>query len=369
MSDGEPARIGVDAAAAAAAERDMVPAQSRKALDGAGGDGAVDGTAADGAAGDGGGAAQVVTPPAARMPLDARVPTSVLDRAADRPAHADGPGHGSGSGRADGAGLRGAQRWRTPVTWKVLLGAARVVVWPVARLRVTGALPQRLRGGPVILAVNHIGPFDPVAVTAACRVARVAPRLMATGGLFKAPVVGAVMRASGHIRINRRQANVADAVDDVTRALAVGSHVLGYPEGRITLDPGMWPERGKTGLARVALATGGAGRRGRAVGGARGRGVGRVRADGAGAGPGAGAPAGGAGPLRPGRRPRRDRAGGAGCGAAGHRPDHRCDHRGTAGVAGRRAAAAPVHRPGPAVERAAAPPAQRTVTIRRPGST
>jgi 1-acyl-sn-glycerol-3-phosphate acyltransferase len=32
--------------------------------------------------------------------------------------------------------------------------------------------------------------------------------------------------------------------------------VLGYPEGRITLDPGMWPERGKTGLARVALATG-----------------------------------------------------------------------------------------------------------------
>ncbi|UWZ49707.1 1-acyl-sn-glycerol-3-phosphate acyltransferase [Dactylosporangium matsuzakiense] len=196
------------------------------------------------------------------MPLDARVPASVLDRAADSPARADSPGHASGSGRADGAGgpdgagLGGGQRWRTPVTWKVLLGAARVVVWPVARLRVTGALPERLRGGPVILAVNHIGPFDPVAVTAACRVARVAPRLMATGGLFKAPVVGAVMRASGHIRINRRQANVADAVDDVTRALAAGSHVLGYPEGRITLDPGMWPERGKTGLARVALATG-----------------------------------------------------------------------------------------------------------------
>jgi 1-acyl-sn-glycerol-3-phosphate acyltransferase len=32
--------------------------------------------------------------------------------------------------------------------------------------------------------------------------------------------------------------------------------VLGYPEGRITLDPGMWPERGKTGLARIALGTG-----------------------------------------------------------------------------------------------------------------
>ncbi|WP_432995435.1 lysophospholipid acyltransferase family protein [Dactylosporangium sp. CA-233914] len=140
--------------------------------------------------------------------------------------------------------------------WRVLLALARVVVMPVARLRVTGGLPPQLRDGPVMLAVNHIGPFDPVAITAACRAAGLAPRLMATGGLFRAPVVGPAMRACGHIRINRRQANVASAVDDVARALAAGSQVLGYPEGRITLDPGMWPERGKTGMARVALATG-----------------------------------------------------------------------------------------------------------------
>ncbi|WP_432843986.1 lysophospholipid acyltransferase family protein [Dactylosporangium sp. CA-092794] len=148
------------------------------------------------------------------------------------------------------------ERWQVPRTWRVLLAAARCVVVPVARLRVSGEVPSALREGPVIFAVNHVGPFDPVAVTAACRVARLAPRLMATGGLFRAPVLGPVMRAAGHIRINRRQANVAAAVDDVARALAGGAHVLGYPEGRITLDPGMWPERGKTGMARVALATG-----------------------------------------------------------------------------------------------------------------
>src|SRR5690606_32725483 len=28
-----------------------------------------------------------------------------------------------------------------------------------------------------------------------------------------------------------------------------------YPEGRISLDPGLWPEKGKTGTARLALAT------------------------------------------------------------------------------------------------------------------
>ncbi|MEV4514792.1 lysophospholipid acyltransferase family protein [Dactylosporangium sp. NPDC049525] len=146
--------------------------------------------------------------------------------------------------------------WRAPRTWRFLLVLARVVVMPVARLRVTGEVPAALRAGPVLFAVNHVGPFDPVAISAACRVARLAPRLMATGGLFRAPVVGSVMRAAGHIRINRRQADVSGAVDVVADAIAVGSHVLGYPEGRITLDPGMWPERGKTGLARVALRTG-----------------------------------------------------------------------------------------------------------------
>ncbi len=149
-----------------------------------------------------------------------------------------------------------ATRWTPPLTWRILLIAARILVIPVCRLRVTGDLSAELRAGPTILAANHIGPFDPVAITAACRVRRIAPRLMATGGLFRAPIVGPVMRAAGHIRVNRRQPDVADALVHVTDALAERAIVLGYPEGRITLDPGMWPERGKTGLARVALRTG-----------------------------------------------------------------------------------------------------------------
>jgi 1-acyl-sn-glycerol-3-phosphate acyltransferase len=192
------------------------------------------------------------TPVAAAVPADGLSPTSV-------PLSV--PGDPVGAAAGDGAavvsaGSRGVVTWRVPRMWRVLLGVARLVIMPVARLRVTGDVPADLRSGPIILAVNHIGPFDPIAITAACRVIRLAPRLMATGGLFRAPVVGAAMRAAGHIRINRRQADVALAVDDVAAALAAGSHVLGYPEGRITLDPGMWPERGKTGMARVALATG-----------------------------------------------------------------------------------------------------------------
>ncbi|MEV4755145.1 lysophospholipid acyltransferase family protein [Micromonospora sp. NPDC049559] len=146
--------------------------------------------------------------------------------------------------------------WRAPRLWHVLQVLARVVVNALARLRVTGDLPEHLRHGPVILAANHISPFDPVVLTAACRVRRVAPRIMATGGLFRAPVVGPVMRRSGHIRVDRDTPAVGDALASAAAAVAAGSVVLVYPEGRIGLDPGMWPERGKTGTARLAFASG-----------------------------------------------------------------------------------------------------------------
>ncbi|HLL68745.1 MAG TPA: lysophospholipid acyltransferase family protein [Micromonosporaceae bacterium] len=146
--------------------------------------------------------------------------------------------------------------WRPPLLWRVLLVAARVAAGAVCRLRVTGNVAPTLRRGPVILAVNHVGVFDPVALAAACRSIGVAPRLMATAGLFRAPVVGSVLRASGHIRVDRQEATAGNALDAAAQALAERSVVAAYPEGRITLDPGLWPERGKTGVARLALRTG-----------------------------------------------------------------------------------------------------------------
>ncbi|MFI5841231.1 lysophospholipid acyltransferase family protein [Catenuloplanes sp. NPDC051500] len=146
--------------------------------------------------------------------------------------------------------------WTAPPVWRGLLLAARGVVGATARLRVTHQLPDALRRGPLILAANHISPVDPAVMMAACRVAGIAPRIMATGGVFRTPVVGSLMRASGQIRVDRRSATVARALDDAMAALRENSVVLIYPEGRIGLDPDLWPERGKTGAARLALATG-----------------------------------------------------------------------------------------------------------------
>jgi 1-acyl-sn-glycerol-3-phosphate acyltransferase len=146
--------------------------------------------------------------------------------------------------------------WRAPRVWRVLMLVARIVVAVVGRLRVTGDLPPELRGTPVLMASNHIGNFDPIVLVAAMRARRIAPRLMATAGLFRAPIVGPVLRACGHIPVNRRSASAADALHEAQDALASGAVVALYPEGRIGLDPGMWPERGKTGVARLALNTG-----------------------------------------------------------------------------------------------------------------
>jgi 1-acyl-sn-glycerol-3-phosphate acyltransferase len=146
--------------------------------------------------------------------------------------------------------------WRVPRLWRVLLAAARVLVFALARLQISGDVPARLRHGPLILAANHVSPVDPIVMAAACRAVGVAPRIMATGGVFRAPIVGWVMRHCGHIRVDRRTAHVARALPDAAAALAAGSVVLVYPEGRIGLDPWMWPERGKTGTARMAFLSG-----------------------------------------------------------------------------------------------------------------
>jgi 1-acyl-sn-glycerol-3-phosphate acyltransferase len=146
--------------------------------------------------------------------------------------------------------------WRVPLVWRLLLFVAPAVVFPICRLRVSGVVPPALRGGPLILAANHVSPVDPIVMTAACRKARIAPRFMATGGLFTAPIAGRVMRWSGHIRVDRRSASVAQALPDAAAALKANSIVLVYPEGRIGLDPWMWPERGKTGVARMAALSG-----------------------------------------------------------------------------------------------------------------
>lgn len=143
----------------------------------------------------------------------------------------------------------------TPVLWKAMTGLDRAVVRSLGRLEITGEFPRRLRGKPVLVAANHIGMFDPFVLISAMAKIGLPPRFMLTAGLLDAPVLGWALRESGHLRVDRGKANVAEAFGRAVEALRTAkAPLLVYPEGRVSREPGLWPERGKTGVARMALA-------------------------------------------------------------------------------------------------------------------
>ncbi|MGW1677879.1 lysophospholipid acyltransferase family protein [Saccharopolyspora sp. NPDC002376] len=144
-----------------------------------------------------------------------------------------------------------------PLLWRALMRVDRAIVAVTGRLEITGDVPDEVLGKPLLLAANHIGNLDPLVLIAACRTRRLAPRFMATGGLFDTPVLGGLLRRCRHVRVDRGKSTAAEAMGKAVAALTSDDHpVLLYPEGRITLEPDMWPERGKTGVARMALASG-----------------------------------------------------------------------------------------------------------------
>ena len=143
--------------------------------------------------------------------------------------------------------------------WWVWSFALEHFAWLVGlfgRIEVSGSIPEELRGGPLLLAANHIGDFDPFVVAVALHRLGVTPRMMATAGLFDAPVVGPLLERTGGIRVQRGTELVRHAVRVTEVALVHGGHVLAYPEGRVGLTPDGWPERGRTGMARLALGIG-----------------------------------------------------------------------------------------------------------------
>ncbi|MGH3763365.1 lysophospholipid acyltransferase family protein [Actinophytocola sp.] len=139
--------------------------------------------------------------------------------------------------------------------WQAMTFLDRGFVRLAGRMEITGTIPPEFRDGPSLIAANHIGMFDPFVLTAALREGGVNPRFMLTGGLLDAPVVGWGLKQGGSIRVDRGKSNVIEAFDRATTALGSASGpVLVYPEGRVSREPGLWPERGKTGVARMALA-------------------------------------------------------------------------------------------------------------------
>jgi 1-acyl-sn-glycerol-3-phosphate acyltransferase len=149
--------------------------------------------------------------------------------------------------------------WRPPrgPEWehRLLRHANRLLLRACTRTRHDG-LHHVPAAGPVLVAGNHLSVADGFVLADAVRRSGRRPRMMGTAGLFRAPVLGAVLRRCGFIPVHRRSATPASALAPASAALMAGECVTLYPEGAITRHEGAWPARGKTGVVRLALDTG-----------------------------------------------------------------------------------------------------------------
>jgi 1-acyl-sn-glycerol-3-phosphate acyltransferase len=112
------------------------------------------------------------------------------------------------------------------------------------------------REGGVIIAVNHISYADPFAVALLLHTSKRRPRFMAKHTLFKLPFVKWVLNGAKQIPVYRNTSDAGNALRAAVAAINAGECVVVYPEGTVTRDPDWWPMTAKTGVARMALATG-----------------------------------------------------------------------------------------------------------------
>jgi 1-acyl-sn-glycerol-3-phosphate acyltransferase len=106
-----------------------------------------------------------------------------------------------------------------------------------------------------VVCPNHISHIDPLTFAHFLYDNGQVPLFLGKVEVFEVPVVGAILRGAEQIPVYRETGQAAGAYRAAVAAVEAGRCVAIYPEGTLTRDPDLWPMRGKTGAARVALQT------------------------------------------------------------------------------------------------------------------
>ncbi|HET9829728.1 MAG TPA: lysophospholipid acyltransferase family protein [Nocardioidaceae bacterium] len=150
-----------------------------------------------------------------------------------------------------------ARRLQEPRGWA--FGFCVAVVEPplllLTKRRWEGGENIPARGG-CILAANHVSHLDPFTCAHFVYSWGRIVRFLAKAEIFDLPVLGRIVRNAKQIPVYRLTSNASESFVAAVDAVRAGECVVVYPEGTITRQPDLWPMRGKTGAARIALSCG-----------------------------------------------------------------------------------------------------------------
>jgi 1-acyl-sn-glycerol-3-phosphate acyltransferase len=151
--------------------------------------------------------------------------------------------------------VRRLQEGRRGWAWSLAVPIVKPILLATTKPRWIDGEKIPAEGG-FLLVINHISEVDPLIVAHIVWDHGRIPRYLAKAGLFKNKLLGFFLRSAGQIPVLRASKDAAGAYDAAVAAVRDGKCVVVYPEGTITRDPDLWPMVGKSGAARIALATG-----------------------------------------------------------------------------------------------------------------
>jgi len=141
-----------------------------------------------------------------------------------------------------------------PPAYRFAVTVLRPLLMSLTRRDWSGAenLPQD-RG--FVAVSNHISHVDVFVFAHFLNDAGIVPHFLGKVEVFRIPVIGAIVRGADQIPVHRETGKASNAYRAAVQAVREGKCVALYPEGTVTRQPDLWPMRGKTGAARVALET------------------------------------------------------------------------------------------------------------------
>ncbi|MCI0634771.1 MAG: 1-acyl-sn-glycerol-3-phosphate acyltransferase [Actinobacteria bacterium] len=139
--------------------------------------------------------------------------------------------------------------------WRFGLVVVGLLARLLFRIRVTGA--ERVSpSGPAIIAANHVSMLDGVALAlVTSQRSRRMMRFLVAAEFFSKPTVAWALRLYRQIPLRRGRAD-SGALDEAVATVRGGALAGIFPEGTVNPDPASGPQRGRSGVGRIALATG-----------------------------------------------------------------------------------------------------------------